>query len=181
LRRRQISIGEVGGFAAASGPGSFTGVRIGLAAIKGLAEATGKKAVAISNLKALAWFGTRDYRATAIDARRGEIYGAVYNRRLEVVRDEMVIKPADWIAGLTHEFAEPKNDPGLEFITQGLLLAELGIRAPIFQAPQALAGAIGQIALEEFRRGLGQDPAQIDANYVRRSDAEVLWRAPDTR
>jgi len=42
--------------------------------------------------------------------------------------------------------------------------------------PRALATAIGRIALERFRAGLAQDPAEIDANYVRRSDAELFWR-----
>ncbi len=79
-------------FAAASGPGSFTGVRVGLAAAKGLAEATGKRMVAVSNLRALAAFGTAPLRATVIDARRGEIYGAVYNSQLELVMPEVVTR-----------------------------------------------------------------------------------------
>ncbi len=66
-------------FAAASGPGSFTGVRVGLACVKGLAEALGKPAVAVSNLRAIASFGTAPWRAVVLDARRGEIYGAVYD------------------------------------------------------------------------------------------------------
>ena len=53
-------------------------MRVGLTAVKGLAEATGHKVVAVSNLAALAWFGTRPLRAVVMDARRGEIYGAVH-------------------------------------------------------------------------------------------------------
>ena len=84
LARHQLTVRDIDCFASASGPGSFTGVRVGLTAAKGLAEATGKKVIAISNLQALAWHGTRPLRAPVIDARRGEIYGAVYNAELIV-------------------------------------------------------------------------------------------------
>src|SRR5579862_4532290 len=57
LGRRGVALDRIGLFAGASGPGSFTGVRIGLAAIKGLAEVGGRPAIAISNLEALAEFG----------------------------------------------------------------------------------------------------------------------------
>ncbi len=68
LERRGTTVYQMECFAAASGPGSFTGVRVGLAAAKGLAEATGKRMVAISNLRALASFGSAPLRATVIDA-----------------------------------------------------------------------------------------------------------------
>src|SRR5579863_8208772 len=79
LKRRGIALTEIGLFAGASGPGSFTGVRVGLAAIKGLAEILGKRVVAVSNLEALAEFGQSNARATVIDARRGEVYAALYD------------------------------------------------------------------------------------------------------
>jgi tRNA threonylcarbamoyladenosine biosynthesis protein TsaB len=161
LARHGVAVNELDAFAAASGPGSFTGVRVGLTAVKGLAEATGRRVVAVSNLQALAWFGTRALRATVIDARRGEIYGAVYDADLQPVREEVVIKFPEWLATL------PEGD--LEIITNGYLVA---VNAPITTAPRALAGAIGRIAM----RGLAQDPAAIDANYVRRSDAELFWK-----
>ena len=82
------------------GPGSFTGVRVGLAAAKGLAEATGKRMVAVSNLRALASFGSAPLRAVVIDARRGEVYAAVYNSQLELVIPEAVLKFEDWLAQL---------------------------------------------------------------------------------
>ncbi len=169
LARRALSLNQIDLFAAASGPGSFTGVRVGLTAAKGLAEATGRKVVAVSNLQALASFGTRALRAVVIDARRGEIYGAVYDAGLNLVCDEVVIPYDTWLATL------PSGD--LEFITSGLPIT--GVEpARVIHAPRALAGAIGKIAAARFEKGLAQDPAEIDANYVRRSDAELLWKEP---
>jgi len=135
-------------FAAASGPGSFTGVRVGLTAVKGLAEAHGKPAAGISNLQALASFGTRPLRAVWMDARRGDIFGAVYDDALRLVQAECVAKHDAWLAEL------PAGE--LE----------------ILHEPRPLAAAIARIAL---RHG-GGDPAALDANYVRRSDAELFWK-----
>jgi tRNA threonylcarbamoyladenosine biosynthesis protein TsaB len=164
LARHHLVLRDIDAFASASGPGSFTGVRVGLTAAKGLAEATDRKVIAVSNLQALASFGTRVLRATVIDARRGEIYGAVYDAELNLVRDEVVIKYADWLATL------PAGD--IEFITSGFPIAA----GHVIEAPRAMAGAIGRIAAGRFAAGLAQDPAAVDANYVRRSDAELLWK-----
>jgi len=171
LARRGLSLGDIDVFAAASGPGSFTGVRVGLAAVKGLAEAGGRRVVAVSNLQALAWFGRRALRATVMDARRGQVYGAVYNAELEPVCEEVVMSFPEWLKTI------PEGD--VEFITQGFPLT--GVEAPAIEAPRALARAIGQIAMKRFELGLAQDPAEVDANYVRRSDAELLWKEPATR
>ncbi|HEV2198778.1 MAG TPA: tRNA (adenosine(37)-N6)-threonylcarbamoyltransferase complex dimerization subunit type 1 TsaB [Bryobacteraceae bacterium] len=177
LARAGVAMGDISAFASAAGPGSFTGVRVGLTAVKGLAEATGRRAVAVSNLQALASFGSGPLRAVAIDARRGEIYGAVYNAALEPVHEEIVTKFEAWLSSL------PKRE--LEFIgiqvTRGAggdPVAEADVRAPVFDPPRALAGAIGRIALDRLELGLARDPAEIDANYVRRSDAELLWKDP---
>lgn len=154
LDKNGTTVHQMECFAAASGPGSFTGVRVGLAAAKGLAEATGKRAVAVSNLRALASFGSAPLRATLIDARRGEIYGAVYNSRLELVMPEVVMKLEDWLAKLPHSY---------ELIS-------------MIETPRPLAAAIGHIAWDDFTLGRASDPAEIDANYVRRSDAELFWK-----
>ena len=81
LEKHGRRVNEVACFAAASGPGSFTGVRVGLACVKGLAEAAERKVVAVSNLEAMARFGSAAQRAVVMDARRGEVYGAVYGCR----------------------------------------------------------------------------------------------------
>jgi tRNA threonylcarbamoyladenosine biosynthesis protein TsaB len=167
LARHGFSVDQMDCFGAASGPGSFTGVRIGLAAAKGLAEAMAKPVVAISNLRVLASFGTAPLRATVLDARRGEVYGAVYNDALDVVGEEAVMKFPAWLKTLPaggFEFISTDFTPFRSFVDADV---------PVVMAPRALAGAIGRIAWREFQAGRARNPAEIDANYIRRSDAEL--------
>ena len=152
LARHKLKITDIDGFAVAAGPGAFTGVRVGLTAAKGLAEATGRKVAAISNLQALASLGTRPLRAPVIDARRGEVFVAIYDSDLRLVSEEVVVKFEDWMSTASRDDIE------------------------VIQGSRVLAGAIARIAGARFQAGLGQDPADIDANYVRRSDAELFWR-----
>lgn len=151
---------DVACFAAAAGPGSFTGVRIGLAAVKGLAEAAGARAAAVSTLRAIASFGAAPRRAAVIDARRGEVYGAVYNARLEPLGDEVACPLGRWLDSLP---------PGAEILTPDPELLA-GLR-PVTRTPRELAAAAGRLAMRECA-----DPAALDANYVRRSGAELHWR-----
>jgi tRNA threonylcarbamoyladenosine biosynthesis protein TsaB len=156
LKRQGVRLNEIELFAGASGPGSFTGVRVGLAAIKGLAEVLGKPVVAVSNLEALAEFGTSNARATIIDARRGEVYAALYDGAGNQIIPEAVLpkeKFKDILAGREVEWIS-QPDSG----------------------EMPLAGAIARIAIRKARHGLARDPAAIEANYVRRSDAELLWK-----
>ena len=168
LARQGVAVNQMDCFAAASGPGSFTGVRIGLAAAKGLAEALGRPIVAVSNLRILASFGTAPLRAVVLDARRGEVYGAVYNDDLEAVAEEVVMKFPSWLKTLPAD--------GFEFVATdfGPFLSFVDAAVPVITAPRALAGAIGRVAWAEFQAGRACDPAEIDANYIRRSDAELL-------
>lgn len=172
LERHGLKVWHMDAFASASGPGSFTGVRVGLTAVKGLAEATRRKVIAVSNLQALAWHGSGPLRAAVLDARRGEVYGGVYNAALQVVQQEVVAQLPAWLASL------PQGE--LEVVTQGFPLG--GATGPAFgrhrfvQAPKALAGSIGRIAFDRLLSGEVLDPAEVDANYVRRSDAELLWK-----
>jgi tRNA threonylcarbamoyladenosine biosynthesis protein TsaB len=174
LDRAGTRIDSIDCFASASGPGSFTGVRIGLTAAKGLAEATGKPVVAVSNLKALASFGNGPLRATVVDARRGEIYGALYDSALEAVLPERVTKFPAWLDSL------PGGD--VEFIGVNLAPFAAALEGSRFRGARivdvtgTLAGAVARIAHSEFTLGRAVDPAAVDANYVRRSDAELFWK-----
>ena len=161
LDRQGVRLEEIDLFAAAAGPGSFTGVRVGLAAIKGLAEVCGKRVVALSNLEVLAEFGKSDTRAVVIDAHRGEVYAAVYDKAMQPIVPPAVLPfekfltmlpsgPIEWIS------ADPLPDS-----------------RPFTQAPRAQAGMIAKIAIV---RG-SQEPAAIEAVYIRRSDAEIFFRS----
>jgi tRNA threonylcarbamoyladenosine biosynthesis protein TsaB len=166
LARHGATVNQMECFAAASGPGSFTGVRIGLAAVKGLAEAAGRRVVAVSNLRALAFFGKAPLRAAVLDARRGEVYGALYNESLQPVADEVVMKFPAWLKTLPEsgfEFVSTDFSPFRSFVDPAI---------PVVSVPRALAGAIGCIAWREFDAGQARDPLEIDANYIRRPDAE---------
>jgi len=161
-------------FACAAGPGSFTGVRVGIVAVKGLAEALGKRALGVSNLQAIASYGSAALRAVVLDARRGQIFGAVYDARLELVCPEEVASFPAWLASLP--------ESGIEFVATGFdpfRTALTGTRfanAQVTEAPRALAGAVGRIAAARLAAGETGDPAALDANYVRRSDAELFWK-----
>jgi tRNA threonylcarbamoyladenosine biosynthesis protein TsaB len=167
LARHGVPVNQMDCFAAAAGPGSFTGVRIGLAAVKGLAEAVSKPVVAISNLRVLAFFGAAPLRATVLDARRGEVYGAVYNAALEAVVEEAVMKFPAWLKTLPAD--------GFEFVSTDFapFRAFVDADVSVVAAPRAVAAAIGRVAWAEFEAGRARDPAEIDANYIRRSDAEL--------
>jgi len=151
LERHSLTLRDIGCFASASGPGTFTGVRAGLTAVKGFADATGSRVVGVSNLQAVAWFGAGELRAPHLDARRGDVYGGVYDARLQIVQEEVVMKYDDWVTGLPS---------GVVPMTQ----------------EQPLARAIAAIAWQRCESGLTMDAAELDANYVRRADAELMWR-----
>jgi tRNA threonylcarbamoyladenosine biosynthesis protein TsaB len=165
-----VALEKVELFAGASGPGSFTGVRIGLAAMKGLGEVLGKPVVAVSNLRAIAEYGESELRATVIDARRGEVFAALFHRNGQQVIPEQVIRFPRLLELLKdYEFEWISNDfdPFLPAI-HGTRFE----RFPLTRAPRALASIIAAIAM----RGPLTHAAVIDANYVRRSDAELLWK-----
>jgi tRNA threonylcarbamoyladenosine biosynthesis protein TsaB len=163
LAHHRVSLEDIHCFAAASGPGSFTGVRVCLTAVKGMAEALRRPVVAVSNLQALAFFATADLRATVLDARRGQVYGAVYDSKLRIVQPEVVMNFPDWVRTL----------PGaVQFVAQDFGPFRPFVEGEAIVAPRALAAAIGQIALQSP----AVDPAAVDANYVRRSDAELFWK-----
>ena len=174
VERCGVKLEEIDCFAAASGPGSFTGVRVGLACVKGLAEALGKPAAAVSNLAAVSTFGVSGLRATVLDARRGEVYGAVYDGAARIVVPETVMPFPAWLGTLPHgEMDFVSTDPG---IFRSALAGTRFETARLVAAPKALAAAVARLALARFLRGEASDPAALDANYVRRPDAELNWR-----
>ena len=114
FRHLPFQLSDIDLFAAARGPGSFTGLRVGLAAMDAFAGAHHKRGAGVSTLEALAWkTGIHEVLiAPIIDARRGDIYAALYRRRIargestETLVEErppVVLKPAQWLTALPPE------------------------------------------------------------------------------
>jgi tRNA threonylcarbamoyladenosine biosynthesis protein TsaB len=164
LRRHDWPLDSIEVFAAAAGPGSFTGVRVGLTAAKGLADATGRGAVGVSNLRALADYGKTNARGVIMDARRGEIYAAVYDSELCAISPEVVIPFQKWLSTVSVELEEIVSPDFSAF------RPSFPLELPVIEQ-RTIAAAVARIA----ERSPTLDPALLDANYVRRSDAELFW------
>lgn len=185
LEEARSSFEAVDAFAVASGPGSFTGLRIGLTTVKGFAETLGRPIAAVSRLLALATIASasREWVASVVDASRGEVFGALYERRegLLVRRgDECVCSAGEFLASVGEAALQSgvlwaTLDP--EVITQALGWASRSrMGDEIEVVSSVLAPAIGRIGYQKFLHGELVDALHLDANYIRRSDAERFWK-----
>jgi tRNA threonylcarbamoyladenosine biosynthesis protein TsaB len=170
-----MAIESVDLFAVAAGPGSFTGLRVGIATIQGLAMARGKRVVAVSALEALARAATNvDRRIAAwMDAQRGEVFAAMY---APDGRDLLIPPVAAVPRAVLTAWADAPDLSQSIFIGDGAIrhrdtLHEVFGAAAAVIAPPPLAGFIGQIAFDS--PGRADLPHAIVPIYVRKSDAEL--------
>jgi tRNA threonylcarbamoyladenosine biosynthesis protein TsaB len=171
--------------AVATGPGAFTGLRIGLAAMQGLAMVIGCPVVGVSGLDALAaavWHEA-DARVRAVapwmDAQRGEVFAAFYTRDAHIdgvptpTMDPMVGRPDDVLAAIPVEWATDTvfvGDGALRYHTQ---IAATAGTARVAAPPMALAPFIARLGTRLAARGQAGPPHALQPLYVRRSDAEL--------
>ena len=177
-------------FAVAAGPGSFTGLRVGLAAVKGWAEVYRKPIAAVSALEAVAAqaHSSAGLIVPVLDARRGQVYFGLYRRatggageiRLVLYGEEYVMTPVEFFEALRErargaEFAIVTPQP--ELFSGVASRDEIAVlRGAVEPASSVLAPFIGQLGFQQARRGVLADPLTLDANYVRRTDAELHWK-----
>jgi tRNA threonylcarbamoyladenosine biosynthesis protein TsaB len=177
LEHAGVELREVDAFAVATGPGSFTGLRIGIATMQGLAVAMGKPLIGVSAFEALATIANGTIVATWIDAWRGEVYAALYEGGQEITPPTVAL-PETLLARLRDASAR-QADPVL-FIGDGaatfreLIGGTLGGRAR-FADPvtPAIAGTIALLATNAARAGDAPPPHAIRPLYVRRPDPEL--------
>lgn len=159
-------------FAVASGPGSFTGLRVGLAAIKALAEALHKPIAAISLLEAVACGGSSQGRAlAALDAGRTDVYVGDYELSPQTrMRSERLLSREDFLAAAAK----------IQIITPDATLADAlrsaGIAVQQIAYPNA--ADIARLGYEHLKLGHTTLPETLDANYIRRTDAEIFAKPP---
>ena len=179
LEEAHVDLREVDVYAVATGPGSFTGLRIGIATMQGLAFASGKPLVGVSAFDALARMtGAAPAVATWVDAWRGEVFAARYEHQIEV--DPPTVEPP---AALLRRVSAPTI-----FIGDGASVYAEEIRRTLgdrarFAEPLTplLAGTIAQMALGSAVSGILPGPDAIRPLYVRRPDAELARDARPIR
>jgi tRNA threonylcarbamoyladenosine biosynthesis protein TsaB len=161
-----FKLADIDLFVAARGPGSFTGLRLGLAAMEGFAAAHGKPGAGVSTLEALAWKSGIENAVIApvIDARRGEVYGGLFRREgttLTEMQPPAVMKPEEWFGSLP--------DSAIVFCGDGVLRYREFVNRPawsIHEMDLYLANAIARLAEQP-------NPGPLAPLYVRRTEAEV--------
>lgn len=186
--RAGCTLDQIDLFAVASGPGSFTGLRVGLTAVKAWAEIYSKPIAAVSGLEAIAAEALADGASKAkwiapfLDARRGQLFGAIYgrpagdSRGLTLQSDESILSIEEFLEMLRGRSGELVH---LASSTPDVLppsrLTEFMPAVRVVSVSAALAPTIGRLGRERANRGDVVDAIRLDANYVRRSDAESKW------
>lgn len=181
VKELSITLGDVDILAVGAGPGSFTGLRVGLAAVKAWAEVYAKPIVPISGLEAVAAQAgpSNGTLGAVLDARRGQIFGGLYRPELDrLVRvDEEVVMTADEFLDYIGKRNESRD---LSFVTPTPELILDTVRASQFskarieQVSSVLAPVIGRLGYARAQRGEVVNAMDLDANYIRRSDAEQV-------
>ena len=178
LEDARIDLREIDLYAVATGPGSFTGLRIGIATMQGLAFAAGKPLIGVSGFDALARLARAPAVATWVDAWRGEVFAARYEHDAEV-EPPTVDRPAALLARVS----TPTLFIGDAIpVYSDLIRTALDDLALIAEPPTPpLAGTIAQIASNHAVSGVRPDPDAIRPLYIRRPDAELARDARPVR
>ena len=178
LSKHGFGAKDLDGFAAASGPGSFTGLRVGLSAIKGLAETLHKPIATVTVLEALASVAEGPGKiAAALDAGRKEVFLGIYEKadgknhhELRMVREEL-LSQSEFATALA------KEAPAL-VITSEPAIAEVAAAShnTVKQVQRPGSETIAQIGARKLLAGETVSVEALDANYLRRSDAEIFFK-----
>jgi tRNA threonylcarbamoyladenosine biosynthesis protein TsaB len=177
------SLDDVDRIALAIGPGSFTGLRIGLATALGLAFGTSRTIVPVPTLAALATQAGREGLVAAmLDARRGEVYAGLYGA-------DGRAQAADSCGPVAEFLARLPSGEAIAFIGEGALVHRVEIEAQLgglahFLPPEVQrlgAATVGRLGLRLAAAGLALAPERVELRYLRRSEAEVRRAEAEAR
>jgi tRNA threonylcarbamoyladenosine biosynthesis protein TsaB len=172
LAKHGCSQRDIAAFAVASGPGSFTGLRVGLAAIKALGEVLGKPIAAVSLLEAVAVAGSSTGRVlAALDAGRSQVYSGEYLVG-EPTRSigERLLTREEFLAAA--EFCRVITPDAV------LALAAHAVGRSIEEIERPTSAAVARLGWKKILACEIVSPADLDANYIRRTDAEIFHQSP---
>jgi tRNA threonylcarbamoyladenosine biosynthesis protein TsaB len=182
LNKHGYGVKDLGGLAAASGPGSFTGLRVGLSAIKGLAETLHKPIATVSVLEALASLADRDGKiAAAIDAGRKEVFLGVYQRNgdsSEEKTDDALVRQHEQLLTQQDFLATIATERPALIITSDAAMAELAAasHSAVLVVTPPGSEVVARIGAGKLLAGETVSVEALDANYLRRSDAEIFFK-----
>ncbi|MBI4685217.1 MAG: tRNA (adenosine(37)-N6)-threonylcarbamoyltransferase complex dimerization subunit type 1 TsaB [Nitrospirae bacterium] len=182
LKQSGLKISDIDVFAVAIGPGSFTGLRIGLSTVKGFSYATGKPIVSVPTLETFAWnFPYSKYPVSPmLDARKKEVYAALFrweNETFLKVKRETSVKPDEYLLDVLSQMPDEK----FIFTGDGATLYKdkiteiLGEKA-IFASTAKMVPAPSNVAVLGLKKALQKefsDPLRLIPFYIRRSEAEL--------
>jgi tRNA threonylcarbamoyladenosine biosynthesis protein TsaB len=181
LNSSMISAEEISAFAVSIGPGSFTGLRIGLSTVKGFAYASGKPVVAVQTLDAFA--RTLPFCSHVVcpmlDARKDEVYAALYkweSGAMKKIMPETAVSPGDLLKDMNGPVVFMGDGAGKY---RGLItdtLKENAVFAPASRMSPS-ASTVAEIAVEKMKQGDIADTVSLVPFYIRKSEAEVRWKA----
>jgi len=180
MESSQVTIEEIDAFAISIGPGSFTGLRIGLSTVKGFAFATNKPVVSVPTLDAFA--RTVPFSAYQIcplfDARKDEVFAALYRwdeNNIIKIMPERAVSPGDFLKEITDKTVFI----GDGIIRYGDMIMDICGDKAIFPPPSIMspsAATVGEIAFEKIKKGDLADPVSLTPFYIRKSEAELNWK-----
>jgi len=173
-----LSMEDIDLFAVAAGPGSFTGIRIGMSSMMGLAAPDHKPVAGISTLRAMAWpyRGRTGLVAPLIQTAGDLLYAGLYrveNRRIQPVRKDRIESPLSFLESLAegkHLFCGSGSEK-----YRNIICDALGDRASFHDTDPYLSSAVAFLGLQEYSDGLDLSPDKLRPNYVRPSDAEYKF------
>ena len=176
LNKHRHGVEDLDGFAAVSGPGSFTGLRVGLSAVKGLAEILQQPIAVVSLLEALATQAdAQGTVAAALDASRNEIFLGLYmvSGGNAAMLEEKLCSGEEFVSAI-------RNASPVALVTSDARIAELAasFKTRVQQVPQPSTEFIAKLGLKKLLAGETVSVEELDANYIRRSDAEVAFSKP---
>ena len=184
LAEANLKLRDIDVYAVANGPGAFTALRVGLSAIKGLAEMHNKPVVAVSVLEAVCQSAESGpgILVPIVDAYRKQVFGGVYEKTTDDIvpcASERVLTLEEFLATLAQEGFQSAHccivSPHLDRFVETLAASRFAQAARERVSP-ALAAAVARRAQQKFARGQILNALSLEANYVRRSDAELLWK-----
>jgi tRNA threonylcarbamoyladenosine biosynthesis protein TsaB len=169
LQKHGFSKADIDGFVVVSGPGSFTGLRVGLAAIKALAEILQKPIAPVSLLQLVAALSRTQGKVVAVlDGGRGEVFFGVYviaGESIKVLREDLLSQA---------EFLSAARESTVATPDIALAAAARDAGLPVVSVEVPNAAMVARFGWKKMQAGETVSPEQLEANYMRRSDAEMF-------